>query len=89
MMDFRAWREVFMDDEEGDAVYAMLLGMRWKEGAVPKGMEIRHGNTREELNGLGGRKRREGLRGRVLMRLESWRDVGGKQKSSVLRRRDL
>jgi hypothetical protein len=53
MMDFMAWREVFMDEEEGDAVYAMVLGMRGKEGAVPTGMEIRHGNTKEELNGFG------------------------------------
>jgi hypothetical protein len=61
MMGFKVWRELFGNEEEGDAVYGMLLGMRGKEGVVPTGMEIRHGNTKEELNGF--RAREGGLGG--------------------------
>jgi hypothetical protein len=50
IMDFRAWRDLFKSNGEGDAVYDLLLGMRAKEGAVLVGMEIHNGNTNEELN---------------------------------------
>jgi hypothetical protein len=99
MMDFMAWREVFMDEEEGDAVYAMVLGMRGKEGAVPTGMEIRHGNTKEELNGFGKEAAERGLVERVLMgrvlmgtrlkRWKCWTDAERRQQNSALIWRDL
>ena len=50
LMATQEWRDLLGIASAGDSVYAMLLGVRNRKGAVPKTVVLRHGNEDTSKN---------------------------------------
>jgi len=50
LLKTQEWRDLLGNASAGDSVYAMLLGVRNRKGAVPKTVVLRHGNEDTSKN---------------------------------------